>query len=168
MLTPNTKTYIGMKNDKTLTDGLSTEGDEHLPNEYTAGENAVIEPIVEFETLLLSDLINADGSIDINAIRAVKIRVPFLSNFVDKVMEKLRGRKPKYGKILNASVKSTNLKTIAYSPDVQMMECVFNKEDRIYVYYDVPIHVYKKLLNAPSKGKYHWREIRFKYDYDEL
>lgn len=150
MLTDNTKAYIGIKSIEATTD-----------------EN-VDEPIVEFETLLLSDLIDVDGSVNLDAIKAVKIRVPFLSDFIEKVMEKLRGRKPEYGKIMNASVRSTNLKTIAYSPDVKMLECVFNKADRIYVYYNVPLTVYKQLLNAPSKGSYHWRAIRFSYDYDEL
>lgn len=38
----------------------------------------------------------------------------------------------------------------------------------IYVYYDVPVKVYRKLVSAPSKGHYFWQAIRNKYAYSKL
>lgn len=38
----------------------------------------------------------------------------------------------------------------------------------MYVYYDVPVRVYKKLITAPSKGHYFWVNIRNRYRYSKL
>lgn len=38
----------------------------------------------------------------------------------------------------------------------------------IYVYYDVPIVVYRKLIGAPSQGHAFWQYIRGKYTYAKL
>lgn len=38
----------------------------------------------------------------------------------------------------------------------------------LYVYYDVPVRVYKKLIAAPSKGHYFWVNIRNRYRYSKL
>lgn len=38
----------------------------------------------------------------------------------------------------------------------------------VYVYYDVPIRVYKKLVAAPSKGHSFWQLIRNTYRYSKL
>lgn len=38
----------------------------------------------------------------------------------------------------------------------------------IYVYFDVPILIYRKLLNAPSKGHAFWQYIRGKYSFAKL
>jgi hypothetical protein len=37
-----------------------------------------------------------------------------------------------------------------------------------YIYYDVPVLVYRKLIGAPSKGHQFWKSIRNKYKYDKL
>ena len=38
----------------------------------------------------------------------------------------------------------------------------------IYIYYDVPIVVYRKWITAPSKGHYFWQYIRNVYPYSKL
>ena len=38
----------------------------------------------------------------------------------------------------------------------------------VYVYYDVPIRIYRKWLSAPSKGHYFWVYIRDNYKYSKL
>ena len=40
--------------------------------------------------------------------------------------------------------------------------------DDIYIYYDVPVMVYRRWLTAPSKGHYMWQYIRGKYAYAKL
>lgn len=40
--------------------------------------------------------------------------------------------------------------------------------DDIYVYYDVPVRLYKKWHTAPSKGHFFWQYIRGKYKYSKL
>lgn len=40
--------------------------------------------------------------------------------------------------------------------------------DDIYIYYDVPIMVYRRWLTATSKGHYMWQYIRGKYAYAKL
>ena len=38
----------------------------------------------------------------------------------------------------------------------------------VYVYYDVPIRIYQRWVNAPSKGHYFWVYVRNKYYYRKL
>lgn len=40
--------------------------------------------------------------------------------------------------------------------------------DSAYIYYDVPVRVYRQLISAPSKGHYFYTNIRNKYSYDKL
>lgn len=40
--------------------------------------------------------------------------------------------------------------------------------DDVYMYYDVPIEVYRRMITAPSKGHYMWYNIRNKYRYSKL
>lgn len=40
--------------------------------------------------------------------------------------------------------------------------------DDVYIYYDVPIMVYRRWLSAPSKGHYLWTHIRGKYKFAKL
>lgn len=40
--------------------------------------------------------------------------------------------------------------------------------DDIYVYYDVPMLVYRRWHSAPSKGHYFWQYIRNNYTYAKL
>ena len=38
----------------------------------------------------------------------------------------------------------------------------------IYIYYDVPVAVYRRWQSAPSKGHYFWIYIRDNYNYSKL
>ena len=38
----------------------------------------------------------------------------------------------------------------------------------MYVYFEVPPTVYDDFMDAPSKGKYHHQNIKWKYDYTRL
>lgn len=40
--------------------------------------------------------------------------------------------------------------------------------DDIYVYYDVPVKVYRRWVSAPSKGHYFWQYIRNNFQYSKL
>ena len=38
----------------------------------------------------------------------------------------------------------------------------------LYIYYDVPLKVYRRFLNVPSKGHFVWTDIRNNYKYSRL
>lgn len=38
----------------------------------------------------------------------------------------------------------------------------------VYIYYDIPVMVYRKWHSAPSKGHFFWRYIRNNYKYSKL
>lgn len=40
--------------------------------------------------------------------------------------------------------------------------------DDIYIYYDVPILLYRRFVTAPSKGHFLWRYIRNNFKYSKL
>lgn len=40
--------------------------------------------------------------------------------------------------------------------------------DDVYIYYDVPIRVYRRWQSSPSKGHYFWVNIRDRYRYAKL
>lgn len=40
--------------------------------------------------------------------------------------------------------------------------------DDIYIYYDVPVNIYKKFISSPSLGHAFWKFIRNNYKYSKL
>ncbi len=55
--------------------------------------------------------------------------------------------------------------------DKGVLHIIFNpggRAPRHYAYSEVPYSVYEGLLAAPSAGKYHHAEIKWKYPYTEL
>ena len=38
----------------------------------------------------------------------------------------------------------------------------------IYIYYDVPVKIYRKWVSTPSKGHFFWKFIRNRYKYSKL
>lgn len=38
----------------------------------------------------------------------------------------------------------------------------------VYIYYDVPVVVYRRLVSAPSKGHFIWQYLRNNYKYSKL
>jgi len=59
---------------------------------------------------------------------------------------------------------SSNLKSVGYDTDSQMLEVEFHS-GAVYQYYGVPQSLYEGLLNAPSHGKYFHRYIRNQFPY---
>ncbi len=60
------------------------------------------------------------------------------------------------------TVKSSNLKMIAYDADSNTLEVTFHKSKTPYYYSNVSQDQYDKLINARSKGQYFHRFLRDK------
>ncbi len=65
------------------------------------------------------------------------------------------------------SVESSNLDKVGYDDFTNDLYVQF-KSSGLYVYYNVPKEVYNELLSAESKGKYHNKNIKWKYEYKRL
>ena len=128
----------------------------HVTRQY---ETIATEKIIEHRIIPLHS---------ITSNKAMKLRIPGISNLIDKVRNKLRG-KPKDKEepvIEQVKLKSSNLDLVVYSPDTKIMQVVF-KSGGIYHYYNVPNKTFDRLILAPSKGKFFHKEIKlknFKYD----
>lgn len=64
-------------------------------------------------------------------------------------------------------VNSTNILSVGYDPDSQMLEVEFATK-RIYRYSSVPPHVYAGLMQTESHGKYFLQKIANIYSYIEV
>ncbi len=64
-------------------------------------------------------------------------------------------------------VESSNLRSIGYDTDNQILEIEFNHRG-VYQYFDVPEDVYEDLMNADSHGKYFVAYIKNDYEYKKL
>jgi len=56
-------------------------------------------------------------------------------------------------------VDSSNIALVGYDATRTVLEVTFHGGS-VYEYYDVPSHVHRELLSAPSKGKYFHQFIR--------
>jgi hypothetical protein len=69
-------------------------------------------------------------------------------------------------------VQSSNLESVAYDDRHELLQIIFRNDGRnsgrVYNYVSVPPSVYFGLMNAPSKGIYHWQHIRCSYSYSDL
>ena len=59
-------------------------------------------------------------------------------------------------------VDSSNLKSIGYDADEQVLEVEF-KNSVIWQYRNVPLNIWLELESAPSKGKYFMTQIRDRF-----
>ena len=59
---------------------------------------------------------------------------------------------------------SSDISQFAYDENSQILMVGF-KKGSVYNYYDVPEHVFEAMKNAPSKGKFLYREIKGRYRY---
>ena len=91
-----------------------------------------------------------------------------------KFMSKV-GRKKKFAlkKAINLqSVSSSNLHSVGYDPEAEVLEIAFkgkdNKKRSTYRYSSVPSSVYKSLTRAKSKGKYFNKKIKGEYPYTQV
>lgn len=64
-------------------------------------------------------------------------------------------------------VKSSNILSIGYDKDLQMLEIEFNTH-RVYRYSSVPPHVYAALMRSESHGKYFLMHINGAYSHIEV
>lgn len=56
-------------------------------------------------------------------------------------------------------VQSSNLKNVGFDKREKVLEIGFSS-GRVYQYTGVSAQRHKALMAAPSKGKYHWKNIR--------
>jgi len=66
------------------------------------------------------------------------------------------------------SVSSSNLASIGYDANNEILEVEFLKSGDVYQYFDVPQNVYNELINAPSHGVYFSANIRNDYKFEKL
>lgn len=59
-------------------------------------------------------------------------------------------------------VESSNLKSIGYDPEQQILEIEF-RGNVVWQYRNVPMSVWLELESAPSKGKYFQSQIRERF-----
>lgn len=64
-------------------------------------------------------------------------------------------------------VDSTNLEWVAYDKETEDLYIQF-RSGGLYVYRKVPENIYKDLLNAGSKGRFHNMKIKWKYNYEKI
>lgn len=65
------------------------------------------------------------------------------------------------------SVESSNLASIGYDADKQILEIEFN-HGGVYQYFDVSQDVYDELMDADSHGKYFVYNIKDEYEFNRL
>jgi len=66
-----------------------------------------------------------------------------------------------------AKVKSSNINSIGYDPDAEMMEVEF-KDGAVYQYAGVPKRLHLKLMRVKSPGKVLSAEIRGKFRSEKI
>ncbi|MDO8899597.1 MAG: KTSC domain-containing protein [Bacteroidales bacterium] len=65
------------------------------------------------------------------------------------------------------AVESSNLASVGYDEEKQILEVQFN-HGGIYQYFEVPKNVYEELMNADSHGVYFSANIRNDYEYQKM
>jgi hypothetical protein len=65
------------------------------------------------------------------------------------------------------SVESTNIESIGYDRDFQILEIEFHN-GAVYQYFDVLENIYEALMGADSKGKYFSQFIKGNYRYSRV
>ena len=65
------------------------------------------------------------------------------------------------------SVKSSNLASVGYDELAGILEIEFHSGG-IYQYFGVPKSIYDGLMQASSKGRYHFFHIKFRYKYKRI
>jgi hypothetical protein len=60
---------------------------------------------------------------------------------------------------------SSNIGAISYDPDVENLTVEFQSGDT-YIYYNVPVSVYRAWIAQGGNGSYFYRNIRSRYSYE--
>ena len=69
--------------------------------------------------------------------------------------------------IKRTHVSSSNLKSVGYETNSQILEIEF-VNGAVYQYYGVPQHIYMKLMQAESHGKYFYTFVRNRFQYKQV
>jgi hypothetical protein len=64
-------------------------------------------------------------------------------------------------------VQSETFSSLGYREDAHLLEAEFRDGD-VYWYFDVPARVWRRFMNAPSKGRFFASEIRDRYRYEKV
>ncbi|ACM58352.1 hypothetical protein HALDL1_03820 [Halobacterium sp. DL1] len=65
------------------------------------------------------------------------------------------------------SVSSSNLRSVGYNQDDQILEIEFNSGG-VYRYFSVPANIHTDLMNASSHGKCFHSNIKNVYQYEQV
>jgi secreted Zn-dependent insulinase-like peptidase len=65
-------------------------------------------------------------------------------------------------------VKSSNILTVAYNHETQVMEVLFRGQDTPYSFKKVPKHVYQGLMEAESPGGFFHQHVKGQYEHEKL
>ena len=68
-------------------------------------------------------------------------------------------------------VESSNLKSVGFESYIDSAQGILEvefKSGSVYQYFQVPEVIYHELLNAESKGRYHYHNIRGEFDYERI
>lgn len=69
--------------------------------------------------------------------------------------------------MLKVYVDSSNLVWVNYNKATKVLTVSF-KNGSVYEYYNVPEDIYNNLLDAPSKGSYHAKNIKYSFEYKKI
>jgi hypothetical protein len=64
------------------------------------------------------------------------------------------------------SVNSSNIASVGYNSNSEMLEVEFLKSGKIYEYYNVPEFMYERMMQAPSIGIFFNAEIKNYYSFN--
>lgn len=64
-------------------------------------------------------------------------------------------------------VRSSNLKSVGYSKPEKVLEVEF-RSGSVYQFEEIHPHTARYLMQAPSKGKFFWKNVRGKYPYQKV
>lgn len=68
----------------------------------------------------------------------------------------------------NINLQSSNVMSVRYDMENQVMEVTFRRKGNIYHFFGVPPEVFNDFLNAPSKGRFLKDHIQDKYLYKKI
>jgi hypothetical protein len=68
---------------------------------------------------------------------------------------------------IHLDVDSSNLDSVGYDSETKTLEITFHS-GQVYQYYHVPKAIFTRLMNAASHGKFHHRNVKWKYNYKNV
>lgn len=68
-------------------------------------------------------------------------------------------------KVIRTRFESSSIAEVSYNPDTGLLEVRYRRTGHTYDYFDVPMDVYRALMEADSKGAFLSQVIKPNYDY---